>query len=371
MDCTAPITGLILSGGGARAAYQVGVLQAIHEMLPSTCTNPFPVMVGTSAGALNAAALACGAQHFGQSLERLARIWSQMQCEHIYRTDWLGVLAQAKRFVFNSLLGFGKAHPVALLDNSPLAGLLSRELDTDGIISSLRSGALKAFAITAFDYQYGQSVSFYQARHAHQNWRRYRREGIATRLSVSHLLASAAIPLLFAPVEINGQYYGDGALRQLAPISPALRLGATQVLIIGVNSPHKSASAQPIASPSLAQISGQLLNSAFIDNLEADIEVLERLNKLARQPVTSIEPVKVLSLSPSVSLEDIATRHRHELPRSIRTFIKGSGATDQSGGSVLSYLLFSPGYCQALMALGYTDAKHKQAEIEAFFRLNR
>lgn len=362
------VTGLVLSGGGARAAYQVGVLKAIAELKQGSL-NPFPVIAGTSAGAINAAALASGAQHFTQAVERLTHIWQRLECSDIYRTDWPGVLRQAARFTLRNLLGMGQPTPVALLNNTPLAGLLNQQLDTRGIIGALRSGALKAAAVTAFDYSSGQNVTFYQSK-ASRDWQRYRRQGVACRLSAAHLLASSAIPLVFAPVEIEARFYGDGALRQLAPISPALRLGASQILMIGVSHAAEQKPVTKAQSPTLAHISGQLLNSAFIDNLEADIEVLERLNSLAAQAqgaLPDIEPIKVLVINPSQPLDRIAAKHHHELPRSIGTFLRGSGAMDSASGAVLSYLLFAPGYCGELIELGYQDGLAKAAQIQAFF----
>ena len=220
-------TGLILSGGGARAAYQVGVLSAIAELLPEESShNPFPVIVGTSAGAINAVSLACGALHFREAVKRLSTVWRSFHTDQVYRSDWPGVLRQASRFIGHSMLGLGKQVPVALLDSSPLAKLLERELDFSGIAAAVRHRQLRAVAVTAFGYESAQAVTFYQGRAAIDPWFRHRRVGVPTRLALPHLLASTAIPLIFEPVKINREYFGDGAVRQMAPISPALHLGA-------------------------------------------------------------------------------------------------------------------------------------------------
>lgn len=376
------VTGLILSGGGARAAYQVGVLAAIADLLPDPQHNPFPVIVGTSAGAINAVSLACGAMHFAQAVHRLTCVWQGFSTPSVYRSDWPGVLAQASRFVGNSLLGIGGREPVALLNSSPLRDLLASELDFSGISAAVRSRKLNAVAVTAFGYDSGQAVTFYQGRRTIDSWFRHRRMGVPTRLGMNHLLASSAIPLLFAPVKINNEYFGDGAVRQSAPISPALHLGANRVLVVGVSDhfeqartikvpPYRGA-AKP---PTLAQISGHMLNSTFIDSLEGDIELLERINHLSamltpeQQHASMLKPVEVLVIAPSEPLDAIAARHRREMPVSIRTFLRGPGATRDSGAGVLSYLLFEPGYCSELIELGYQDAMAQKAKLCAFLRL--
>ncbi len=362
-----PLTGLILSGGGARAAYQVGVLAAIADLLPDSAGNPFPVIVGTSAGAINAVGLACGALQFRQAIQRLTAVWQGFRTEHVYRSDWPGVTRQASRFLGHSLLGLGRRVPVALLDNRPLHELLARELDFSGIHAAVRQRQLRAVAVTAFGYESGQAVTFYQGRATIDPWVRHRRLGIPTRLELRHLLASAAIPLLFPPVRINREYFGDGAVRSQAPISPALHLGATRVLGTPSDRP-----------PSLAQIGAHLLNSTFIDSLEGDIEQLQRMNQIGqlvapevRRQAGGLEPVEVLLVSPSRPLDEIAARHYRELSRVLRLFLRGPGATRASGAGVLSYLLFERGYCSELIELGYHDAMGKRAELERFLRIER
>jgi NTE family protein len=379
-----PVTGLILSGGGARAAYQVGVLAAIADLLPDAAHNPFPVIVGTSAGAINAVGLACGALHFTEAVRRLTAVWQGFHTHQVYRSDWPGVLRQASRFIGHSLLGLGSEIPVALLDSSPLAELLRRELDFTGIAAAVRQRQLRAVAVTAFGYESGQAVTFYQGRATIDPWFRHRRVGVPTRLGLEHLLASASIPLIFPPVKINREYFGDGAVRQPAPISPALHLGATRVLVVGVSgNPAANAAIGDIARPqhvrppSLAQIGGHMLNSTFIDSLESDIELLERLNQMSllvppelHPRGLGLKPVEVLVISPSRPLDVIAARHRHELPRALRLFLRGPGATKASGAGVLSYLLFEPGYCNELIELGYQDAMAQQSELVEFLSLS-
>ena len=375
-----PLTGLILSGGGARAAYQVGVLAAIADLLPDSAGNPFPVIVGTSAGAINAVGLACGALQFRQAIQRLTAVWQGFRTEHVYRSDWPGVTRQASRFLGHSLLGLGRRVPVALLDNRPLHELLARELDFSGIHAAVRQRQLRAVAVTAFGYESGQAVTFYQGRGTIEAWLRHRRIGVPAPLTIDHLLASAAIPLLFAPVPLGGEYYGDGAVRQSAPISPALHLGASRVLVVGVSgNPQRPAPPVPPQrvfsgqQPSLAQIGGHMLNSTFIDSLEGDIELLQRLNHLSGLLPAHLDarrlglaPIDVLVVAPSQPLDEIAARHRRELPAALRLFLRGPGATRTSGAGVLSYLLFEASYCSELIELGRKDALAKKRELCEF-----
>ena len=384
MSPAEPVTGLILSGGGARAAYQVGVLAAIAELLPLGADNPFPVIVGTSAGAINAVSLASGATDFRAAIERLTLFWQGFRSHRVLRSDWPGVIRQASRFVSHSLLGIGRQLPVALLNSSPLRDLLNEKLHMPGIAESIARKQLHAVAVTAFGYESGQAVTFYQGGGKIDSWLRHRRIGVPTQLSVEHLLASSAIPLLFAPVKIGEEYFGDGAVRQSAPISPALHLGASRVLVVGVSgNPRGFDPQQPLErtytgqQPTLAQIGGHMLNSTFIDSLESDIELLQRLNQFSQlMPAGTptrelgVAPVEVLVISPSQPIDEIAARHRQELPAALRLFLRGPGATKTSGAGVLSYLLFEAGYCSELIDLGRRDALAKREELCRFLGLS-
>ncbi|BBP75431.1 Patatin [Pseudomonas gingeri NCPPB 3146 = LMG 5327] len=381
MSPAEPVTGLILSGGGARAAYQVGVLAAIAELLPAGAANPFPVIVGTSAGAINAVSLASGAMNFTAAIERLTAFWQNFRSHRVLRSDWPGVIHQATRFVGHSLLGLGAQVPVALLNSSPLRDLLNEKIHLPGIEQAIEHQQLRAVAVTAFGYESGQAVTFYQGKGTIDSWLRHRRIGLPTQLTVDHLLASSAIPLLFAPVKLDQEYFGDGAVRQSAPISPALHLGASRVLVVGVSGNPRGVDTQATTEriyggqqPSLAQIGGHMLNSTFIDSLESDIELLQRLNQFSQllppQPRSlGLAPVDVLVIAPSQPIDEIAARHRHELPPALRLFLRGPGATKTSGAGVLSYLLFEAGYCSELIELGRRDAMAKRDELCRFLGL--
>ena len=381
MSPVEPVTGLILSGGGARAAYQVGVLAAIAELLPAGAANPFPVIVGTSAGAINAVSLASGAMDFTAAIQRLTAFWQNFRSHQVMRSDWPGVISQASWFVGHSLLGLGAQVPVALINSSPLRDLLNDQLHLSGIQEAIEQNQLHAVAVTAFGYESGQAVTFYQGGGVIDAWLRHRRVGVPTRITVEHLLASSAIPLLFAPVKIDQEFFGDGAVRQSAPISPALHLGARRVLVVGVSGNPRGADAAGPRSytgqqPTLAQIGGHMLNSTFIDSLESDIELLQRLNQFGRLLPPEfvgnglgVAPVEVLVIAPSQPIDEIAARHRQELPAPLRVFLRGPGATKTSGAGVLSYLLFESGYCSELIELGRKDALAKREELSRFLGL--
>ena len=371
---------LILSGGGARASYQVGVLLAIADILPNL-HNPFPIICGTSAGAINAAAIAAHPGEFHQSAHDLARTWQNLEIEDIFRTGWSPMLSSIFR-VFRSFFndGVGRESPLALLDNSPLRQLLDSVIRFENIQKRIDDGELEALSITALGYSSGESVSFFQGNPALRGWRRFRRVGTPSKITLEHLLASSAIPTVFPTVKLSKEYFGDGAMRQMAPISSALHLGADRVFIIGVSgNRHRSEwhtrNLRVKHSPSLAQILGQMLDSAFIDALEGDIEHLERVNDLLellpeeREDKTRhLRKVDTLIISPTKDLDKIAGRNVRYLPKSLRFFMRHTGATAKGGGSAAaSYLLFSHQYCNELIDLGYQDTMWERDAIESFF----
>lgn len=370
-----PLRGLILSGGGARAAYQVGVLSALADMLPTGSTNPFPIICGTSAGAINAAGLAAGAHDYRLAVRGLEQVWANMTAEQVYRTDIFAFLRSVLRWAFTTAAGGRAMTRSALLDNTPLKRLLRLVINFQRIEESIRQGHLRALSITASSYATGESVAFFEAVEELEEWTRARRLGRRSRIGVQHLLASAAIPLLFPAEKVDGSYYGDGAVRQLAPMSPALHLGASRLLVIGVSGNVSATHQRELSGyPSLAQVLGHVLNSVFVDTLEGDVERLERINRTVSalskkervQHDVRLRHVEVLKIYPSQPIDEIAAEHTKELPRTLRFFLHGSGATRSPGGSAVSYLLFEPGFTRRLMALGYQDAKAREEEIRAF-----
>lgn len=368
--------GLILTGGGARAAYQVGVLKAIAEILPRHAQNPFSIISGTSAGAINAVTLAVNAGRFRQGVQYLLSFWKHAQVEHIYRADPLGVLRNTSRWIAGlilSSLGSNRLNQVSLLDNSPLETLLDETLPYDKIQESIDAGHLHALSITASGYTSEQSVTFYQGVKSIRPWQRARRLGIPARIDARHLQASSAIPFLFPAVRINREYFGDGSMRQIAPISSALHLGARRVLVIGVgqSAAEHIKRRRSYSYPSLAQIAGHALNSIFLDSLELDLERLRRINHTIallsdeKRSSTKLQHIDVLVIQPSEPIEKIAQRYAGSLPLPIRFLLRLVGAMRRSGANLVSYLLFEKGFCRALIDLGYHDAMRRREEILA------
>ncbi len=372
---------LILSGGGARAAYQVGVLQALAEILPDDNSYPFPIICGTSAGAINALALAAHPGNFKESVHALANMWCNLSVGDVYLHSWwdifkgLGFLGLS---LFNQ--GIGRNKPLSLLDNSPLWDLLGSRIPFQNINQSVASGKLLAVSVSAMGYTSGHTVSFFQGHESISGWNRYRRAGVPTQLRLEHLLASSAIPTIFPAVRIDREYFGDGALRQLAPISPALHLGAESLFVVGVSGNRSSAKPNKRLpakhSPSMGQIVGHLLNSAFVDSLEGDLEHMELINRLVKlipeeqkkSSALNLRAVENMVISPSSPLDVIAGRNVRYLPESLRFFLRAIGATAKGGGATAaSYLLFSTEFITELMELGKQDALAEAEAIKRFF----
>lgn len=373
-----PKTGLILTGGGARAAYQAGVLLAIAKLSKNRKHNPFPIICGTSAGAINAAGLACLADDFGKAVSILVRVWRNMHAGHIYRADPLGIGASGARWLSLLIAGWLIRNPPrSLLDNTPLGELLSRHLDFNGIQRAIDSGALHAVSITASGYDSGESISFFQAHPSAEPWSRVQRMGTRTELGLQHLLASSAIPFIFPPALIHREYFGDGSMRQLAPISPAIHLGAERVLIVGAGRKSEYHERQKTAGhPSLAQIAGHALSSIFLDSLAVDIERMQRINKtLAAMPQNGppseipLRPINTLIIAPSERLDRIAAQHARSLPWAVKALLSGIGAMNRGGGALTSYLLFEKSYTRSLIDLGYADTMARDTEVGDFLKL--
>ena len=369
--------GLILTGGGARAAYQVGVLKAIAEFLPRRASSPFQVICGTSAGALNAVTLAVNAKQFRMGVKYLLGIWNNAHVSDIYRSDPVGVLKNSSRWLAGlvlSLFGINRMRHISLLDNSPLATFLEKTLPYDRIQENIDAGTLHALSITASGYGSGHSVTFYQGAPGILPWKRARRLGMETKIGIEHMLASSAIPFLFPAVRIHREYFGDGSMRQIAPISSALHLGADKVLLMGAwhMDDEEGRRHRMDTYPTLAQIAGHALDSIFLDGLEVDLERLERMNQTVSlipeelRSATKMRHVDVLVITPSQPLEKIAERHIQRLPWTIRLLLRSAGVMRRSGANLVSYLLFDRHYCQALIELGYQDALKRREEILTF-----
>lgn len=376
--------GLVLAGGGARAAYQVGVLQGLAQIFPPGTLQPFPVITGTSAGALNALGLAGRPGSFRYRTRALATMWGSLESGSVYRTDLLGVARNAARIAYSFLRPQRfRRRSLALLDNAPLRELLEDVVQFTEIERALIAGELEAIGVTAVNYSSGQSTTFYQGQAHLQPWQRARRIGVPAKISVEHLLASSALPTLFPATTIDGQYFGDGALRQSRPLSPAIHLGADRLLIVGVsdNNRDMDGDIQEFLPPSIPQVLGHMLNAVFLDSINTDLENLRRINSLiepmnAKQldasGVPNMRTLDTLTIQPSESLSNIALEYQHELPKSMRWFLRRTGNMQGSAAnSALSYILFEPGYIQHLIELGFKDTLAQTQTISAFFDIDR
>ena len=399
-------TALVLTGGGARAAYQVGVLQAIAG-LRTACGHahesaPFAIYSGTSAGAINAAALASGADHFDHAVRRIARVWAHFHAAQVYHADSLHVMRRGAHWLTLLSVGWALArwrrvHPHSLLNNAPLAQLLERLVPVQRVPHLIRTGHLSALAVTASSYNSGQHVAFFDAGDAQEPWARSLRKSARGPITHQHLLASSAIPLVFPaaslPIDGHTEYFGDGSMRQTAPLAPAIHLGAERLMVVGTSRAHEPPPPCPAGTqqpyPALAQVAGHALSNIFVDALSSDIEHLQHINEVlallapeerARSP---LRPLELLVCVPSQRLDEIASRHLCDLPLSIRALLgalgvrpvqsgvshDGNGRNGGNGnnGALVSYLLFERAYTRELMALGRSDTLARRGEICAFF----
>jgi NTE family protein len=359
--------GLVLTGGGARSAYQVGVLKGIAELLQRGSACPFPIITGTSAGAVSAIALASDAAHFRRSVYAIERVWRDFRVHHVFKADAVSMLRSGIHWMLAFVTGGWLVHPPhSLFDNTPLWNLLGEQLHFDGIPRSLYKQHLQGIGICATSYGDADSVTFYASASAVEPWARVYRKGARVQLTLDHLMASLSIPFLFRPVLLNDQYFGDGAMRQTSPLSPAIHLGADRLLIIGVNDPAaagESHSKRPV-EPSFGQMFGFMLDSLFMDQLNADLERISRYNENS-----DARRIEFLVLTPSRDVNEIARRHARELPRSLRALMRTMGASNAASTLLLSYLLFERGFTRELIALGVEDARARADEIRAFLAL--
>ncbi len=368
---------LVLPGGGARGAFQVGVLKAVAELLPKGAANPFNVISGTSAGAVNTVVLASKARRFRIAVAELERVWGHFRCNHVYRTDHLTMLRSSLHWLAAIVTGGLVGMPKSLLDNAPLRALLSQNIRFPRIRNGLDRDWLDAVAVTAAGYGSARSTTFFQATSEHRPWSRTKRVGVPSDLNLDHLMASIAVPMIFPPVRIGGEYFGDGAMRQATPLSPVIHLGADRILVVGVRNEmvdYAPAPDEPQSHPTFAQIAGYMLDTLFMDGLYSDLERMTRINQLVDSVpedqrtgvLKEMRPLDTMVVVPSEDLRDVAFRHRKELPVALRILLRGIGGRGHRENRLLSYLLFESAFTRELMELGYRDAMAVKDELRAF-----
>ncbi|MBQ4849011.1 patatin-like phospholipase family protein [Pseudoalteromonas sp. MMG012] len=372
-----PKVALLLTGGGARAAYQVGVLKALAQSMPRTAPLPFQIINGTSAGAINSAALACYASCMHLAVRKIEWVWKNFHTHMVYKSNFSGVYGR----IFSNIMRSFKAEflnlpPASLLDNTPLRTLLSEVLDLSRIDRNLHRHYLEAVSITVSSYSTGKSVAFYQANNV-QPWQRSKREGVADNITLDLLMASSAIPMVFPSVRVKHHYYGDGSIHQLSPLSPSIHLGAEKIFIIGVEQPkpHQPLGYEP-HFPGMSTVAGHLLDSVFSDTLQSDLERLERVNRTvgllpARDKHKELKQVSTLLVNPSENFTTLASEYYDDMPMAIKLLLRGIGIKRHSQSSLTSYLLFEKAYTQKLMEIGFNDGMAQLDKIRAFLHLDK
>ena len=366
-------TALVLGGGGARAAYQVGVLKAIVENYPRNHNIPFKILCGSSAGAINVTSLATHASCFHLGVKKLDYVWSNFSTDKIYKSSISGVGKHILKMAMKGLQANSfNPGPSSLFNNDPLRDLLNNVMDFKRIDQNIDLGSLTALAIDVSCYNDSKSITFFQAKQHIENWTRARRKGIRGQLYTNHLMASSAIPMIFPSVRLRRKYYGDGSIHQLSPLSSPIHLGANKLLVINLSSHKKHHDKNLKHHPTTASIAGHLLDTIFSDTLNSDLERLKRVNNTInlipedKREDHSLRNIETMVLRPSKDLAEIAARYYHHMPFAVRMLLRAIGINQYSESSVISYLLFEKAYTKALINLGYKDTLPKLDKVIQF-----
>lgn len=350
---------VVLAGGGARAAYQVGALTGIAERVGSDFR--FPIVTGVSAGAINASYLASHTGSFGTTANELAQAWLGLSSRSVFRADALPLFGGTLRWAFELFTG---ASSSGILDTAPLRETLVRFIRHGGIEENLASGKLRALALSTTSYATGRTVTFVQGENDLPSWRRSGRIAAHETIGVDHVLASSALPLLFPAIAIGNEYYGDGSVRQTAPLAPAVHLGARRMLAISIRysiGDRYDPGPDPVPYPPPAQVVGMLMNAIFLDAMDADAERLERINR-SLEPLPEdyshpdgLRQIRLQVLRPSRNLGQLAAGLDRHLPAGLRYLVRGLGSSRVKSPDMLSYLLFERPYIERLLELGRAD----------------
>ena len=357
---------LVLSGGGARAAYQIGVLQGLQEILNNE--KPFNIYVGSSGGAINATHLASYYGRFSFGLQELNHLWSNLNSSQVYHTGFQSVLRVGGKLARDFLFRKRSFRQFRyFMDTAPLRELISKHQAHERLHRQIDKGDLKGLCIAATSYSEASTIYFMETARKIAHWRRHRRRSEFCRITVDHVMASCAIPLIFPPIRIGEHFYADGSTRNIFPVSPAVRMGCDRILAVGVRI-NKDEHLPLHYEPSLARQTSVLLNALFFDAMDSDLEQLEIKNQIARNHRTEkpLKDIRYLMISPSQDLSEIALKHRNEAPRSLMFFLDSLGTAEEAA-SLLSYLLFEPGFTRSVIDLGYRDAYSRKQEIKQLF----
>lgn len=367
--------GLSLTGGGARGAYQAGVAAGLSELLIEFGYQqrlPIQSLSGVSAGAINAAYLAAGKGNFSQTSTDLSNLWSSLTPDQVYRTDIVSIgkigLGWVRDFTFGAAFKTKVADD--LLDATPLNVLIRKNINFDGIQQNIDSGELIGVACTAYSYGTRKTVNFLQCQPHIEPWVRSRRHSKFVHLNHYHVFASCAIPIIFSPVNIDGQFFGDGSLRNTAPVSPIVHLGADKIVMVDVRYKGEATSNRPLnRKPSVSEVIGIILNGLFFDTTDVDMERLARMNLMAQTHTEKNEPfqfknISFVKINPSVDLATIAeSLSAQHLPPAVDYLLRGLGDR-KDYAELASYLLFDSSFTKKLIELGYEDVRDKKIEIE-------